>query len=285
MFDAIKTNFQSTRKLPGALTSHDLLKSLALILMFVDHIGYFFFPEEQWFRVVGRLSVPIWFYLIGFADTRFVQSSIWLGAAVVVLSTVIAGEFILPLNILLMLAIARLWIDRIMAGALKSYEAFAGMFFLLFFLSLPTMLLFEYGTMGVMFTVLGYLRHHKDGLRIKPIALFGFVFGTSLFYAVVSGILIPSLNGSQALFLFGGVFALVAILFCFKSHVFEGISEKFGVLILPFKIMGRHTLVIYVVHLIVLRAIMLVVGDERFGFLQAEIMPPALMQIVRSFLG
>ncbi len=281
----LKTFFRCRKGISENLTSHDLLKSLALLLMIVDHVGYFFFPEESWFRVIGRLSVPIWFFLIGYADKRHVQSGIWIGALLIVLSTLFAGEFVFPLNILFMLALARLWVDRIMARALQSYEAFAGMFFLLFFLSFPTMLLFEYGTMGVMFTVFGYLRRHKEALTIKPVALFGFLGGIYVFYAVVSSLLIAKLDASQALFLFDGVFLLMIILFIFKPYEFKSFPKQFDVLLKPFKIMGRHTLLIYVFHLIVLRGVMLVLGDERFGIFEAEIMPPAFLQIIHGFIG
>lgn len=272
-------------KISENLTSHDLLKSLALILMVVDHIGYFYFSEESWFRVIGRLSVPIWFFLIGYANTRQVQSVIWIGAIVVALSAVVSGEFIFPLNILFSLALARLWIDRIMVGALQSYESFAGMFFLLFFLSFPSMLMFEYGTMGFMFAAMGYLRQHKEGLTINRFALFGFVAAVSVFYAVVSGLLVVDLDQMQMWFLCGGVFALSALLFVFEGHEFKVISKSFGCLVKPFQIMGRHTLFIYVVHLVIFRGIVLFLDDDRFGLFEVEIMPPVFAQIIRGFIG
>jgi len=272
-------------KITRHLTSFDLLKSLALILMIVDHVGYFFFPEEAWFRVIGRLSVPIWFFLIGYANTRQVQSVIWTGAIVVALSSVISGEFILPLNILFALACARLWIDRIMAGALQSYESFAGMFFLLFFLSLPTMFLFEYGTMAFMFTVLGYLRQHKDGLNLNRFALFGFIAAVLIFYTVVSGLLVSGLSQSQLWFLIAGMVGLSALLFVFEGREYAGISKTLGPVIKPFQIMGRHTLIVYVVHLLVFRGIVLFSDDDRFGFFEVEIMPPVFAQIIHGFIG
>lgn len=278
LFPANKTRTQ-------CLTSYDLLKSLALILMVVDHIGYFFFPEETWFRVMGRLSVPIWFFLIGFSDTRQIQPTIWLGAIAVAVSAVLTGEYILPLNILFTLALVRLWIDGLMVGTLRSYEGFAGMFFLLFFLSFPSMLFAEYGTMGMMFAVFGYLRKHKENLSINRFALFGFLGAVSVFYIGVSGALIDDLSYPQMFTLIGGVFVLMTLLFNFKNHVFEGISQKLGVVLLPLKIMGRHTLLIYALHIIVLRFVMLAIGDERFGFLEFKIMPPAFLKILQAFLG
>ena len=66
------------QSLPKELTSYDLLKSLAVILMICDHIGYFFFPEEMWFRTLGRLCLPIWFFLIGYARGDEVSKLFWI---------------------------------------------------------------------------------------------------------------------------------------------------------------------------------------------------------------
>lgn len=285
MINAIASLFCPQKPYPKALTSYDLLKSLALILMIVDHIGHFFYPEEAWFRVIGRLSVPIWFYLIGYADSRKVQPAIWIGGLLVVLSAMMAGEYVLPLSILFTLGFARLYIDRIMVGFLRSYEAFAGAFFLLFFLSIPTMLVFEYGALGVFFTVFGYLRKHKDGLTINRFALFGFIIATLLYYSVISSVIVPSLSYPQMFTLLGGIGALGVVFYNFKAIEFTRISTKLGVLLAPFRLMGRHTLFIYVAHLIVFRVIVLVFGDDRFGFFDFEIIPPSFVHLVKVAIG
>ena len=40
------------------------IKLLAAVFMFVDHLGLLFFPYTLWFRVVGRLSMPIFAFAI-----------------------------------------------------------------------------------------------------------------------------------------------------------------------------------------------------------------------------
>ena len=285
IFSFSKRLFSREQSLPSALTSYDLLKSLALMLMFVDHAGHFFFPDEEWFRVIGRLSVPIWFFLIGYANTRQVQGVIWLGWFVVALSVLVSGYYILPLNILFTLALARLWIDRLMVGALQSYESFAGMFFILFFLSFPSIMLFEYGTLGMMFTVYGYMRRHKEGLTIKPLAYFGFLFAIGVCYFLFSGLGISQLSVEQMVVLLGGIFGLMTGLFFFKPVTFPKASTAVGTLLLPVKFMGRHTLLIYVGHLVVLNLLMVFIGDERYGFGQVQILAPSLNQIIHAAFG
>ena len=48
------------------------LKIIALIFMVIDHIGLFFTNSPIWFRYIGRLSAPLFFYcmVIGFSYTK-----------------------------------------------------------------------------------------------------------------------------------------------------------------------------------------------------------------------
>ena len=40
------------------------LKSIAALIMVIDHIGYMFFPKVIWIRKVGRLSFPIFAFCV-----------------------------------------------------------------------------------------------------------------------------------------------------------------------------------------------------------------------------
>ena len=48
------------------------LKSIAALIMVIDHIGYMFFPKVIWIRKVGRLSFPIFAFFVaeGFFYTK-----------------------------------------------------------------------------------------------------------------------------------------------------------------------------------------------------------------------
>jgi peptidoglycan/LPS O-acetylase OafA/YrhL len=86
----------------------DWLKTAAIILVMVDHIGYFFIRDDQWWSVFGRLAAPTFFYLIGYAHTRSVPFHwIWLGIILTLLESWNAdGSWVSP-NILLSLALIR----------------------------------------------------------------------------------------------------------------------------------------------------------------------------------
>ncbi|MEP0945691.1 MULTISPECIES: TraX family protein [Cyanophyceae] len=58
---------------PKGLTSYQI-KVLAAVTMLVDHIGVVFFPEAIAFRIIGRISFPlfIWLLVQGEAHTKHV---------------------------------------------------------------------------------------------------------------------------------------------------------------------------------------------------------------------
>lgn len=55
----------------SGLTSYHL-KLIAALTMVIDHVGYVFYPEVEWLRVVGRVSFPlfVWLLVQGESHTR-----------------------------------------------------------------------------------------------------------------------------------------------------------------------------------------------------------------------
>ena len=160
------------------LTSYDLLKALAVILMIVDHVGVYFYPEDQWFRVFGRMCVPIWFFLIGFARARDIPKIMWIGGAVLALSAFAAGQAVFPLPILFTLAVVRYFIDPVMGRALRMPQTLVGMFFVLFFLSLHSAAVLEYGVLGLLLAMFGFICRHRGQIATLNrwvLRIFGFV--------------------------------------------------------------------------------------------------------------
>ena len=99
---------RSTRP-PPAVDNTDWLKAAAIVLVSVDHFGYFFMEDDIWWSAFGRLAAPIFFFLLGFAQARTVPLRwIWLGVVLTLLESWNADwTWVVP-NILLSLALIRI---------------------------------------------------------------------------------------------------------------------------------------------------------------------------------
>lgn len=264
------------------LTSYDVLKTLAVLLMVADHIGYYFYPEQMWWRVFGRLCVPVWFFLIGYAGTRPVPKAFWIGGAVLALANIVMGGYVFPLSILFGLSLARLWIDGIMRRALHGYEAFSGMVFMMILLAYPAGALVEYGTIGALFAMLGFIHGRKEAMRIGFWPLMGFIAVSAFAYAVSQLALFPTLTGGQFLVFCAGLAVIMIWLFHFSPRIFPRFSRIGGPVLPILKLTGRHTLAIYVLHILLFKACAMLLRPEAFSFLSFSWMPPGSLSLFLS---
>ena len=255
------------KNLPKELTSYDLIKSLAVILMICDHVGFIFFPEEMWFRTLGRLCLPIWFFLIGYARESEIPKSFWIGGGIVAASSLIAGQFLLPMNILFTIIFLRLYRDKVARYSLASPQALRGMFFILFLSSFPSSVLFEYGSLAV------YERVERKYILMYVVVAFFTTY-------IMQGIAMPYLTGAQAWVLTLGYAFMGGILWHFKPVAFTDARRYMaGSFIKIFQFLGRWTLEIYVVHIVALRIAAMILFPERFSFLGWQIVDPNVFSI------
>ena len=87
----------------------DWLKIAAIILVAIDHFGYFFIENADWWSVFGRLAAPPFFFLLGYARTRTVPLYwIWVGVILTLLDSWNTGWAWVAPNILLSFALIRI---------------------------------------------------------------------------------------------------------------------------------------------------------------------------------
>lgn len=248
------------KKLPVNLTIYDFFKTVAVILMLVDHFGYYFYPDELWFRVIGRLCVPIWFFLIGFANSRDLSAKLWIGGIILVIANIPTGQSILPLNILFTMIFVRLVLDHIMAHAVKGQNEFWAMNVMLILLAVPSFYVTEYGTQAIIMAMYGWLiRHRNDESLLPNMLLHHSAFALISF--VVIQTLIFGFNDPQLMALQIGIFAVMGMLYFFKPAEFPALTKKLPApVIFFFKLGGRKTLEIYVFHLVLFKALSIPLG-------------------------
>lgn len=253
--------------LPKDLTSYDFFKTFAVILMLVDHIGFYFFPENLWWRVFGRMCVPVWFFLIGYAQSRDLSPRLWIGAALLVAGNFIAGMSIVPLNILATMIAVRLIIDPLMKHTLRKPSAFWAVMTMMMFLIIPSGVATEYGTQAVIMAVYGYLLRHRDELpdaqkfitQYMVFAMVSFVVFQFFVFLFPEPLFIT---------LCFGIMAVMGALYFFRPVTFPKLTQAMpGPFVWLFRLMGRRTLEIYVFHLLLFKGLALWLEPDRFVLL------------------
>lgn len=98
-----------SKDVPSAIDNTDWLKIAAIILVSVDHFGYFFMEDDSWWSAFGRFAAPVFFFLMGYAQTRTVPLYwIWLGIILTLLDSWNADWTWMAPNIFLSFTLIRL---------------------------------------------------------------------------------------------------------------------------------------------------------------------------------
>ena len=165
--DYAATSVRSTH----SVDQTDWLKTVAIILVLVDHIGYFFIEDDLWWSVFGRLAAPTFFFLLGYAKSRGVPRNwIWLGLGLTLLDVWHnEWKWVAP-NILLSFALIRL--GRPYAQGLLERHGWVGFALLaaLLFALLPvTAQVVDYGAEGWLWALFGLSqRRYVDHKSVQP---------------------------------------------------------------------------------------------------------------------
>lgn len=238
-------NLLRHREFGDVITSYDLLKTFAIVFMIVDHIGAYILLDNDILRVLGRLCVPVWFFLIGYANTRDIPRDWLIGALILIASTLALEERILPVNIILTMIILRLIIDHIAPLFMKNLPNFIALTVLCGFLSLIAGKLTDYGTLAIPLAMLGYAAR-RGQLGWPHLLAAGYVF-----YAAQI-IMFDFTPFEKQLLL-----ALLPLPFLL-CYVFKPLTLGMnppGIVRFPLQLMGRRTLEIYVGHIILFQLV------------------------------
>ncbi len=183
------------------------LKIIAMITMTCDHVGMQLFPQLLWLRMIGRLAMPIYAYMIaeGCRHTRdrkkYLLRLFGLGALCQVVYFVAMGSLYQCILITFSLSVLLICAaDSVRAG--HSWGVFAGTTVAVFFLCtiLPDLLSgtdfdIDYGLQGVLLPVLIYEGGTK-GLLIG-LALVALQYGGVQWLAFLAVPLLLLYNGQR----------------------------------------------------------------------------------------
>jgi TraX protein len=223
------------------LNSHDLLKFVAIILMIIDHVGYYLFPDHLWFRVIGRMCIPIWFFLIGYSRPKeFSWVLIYIGTALTLFKYLTIGDSV-PLNIFFTLSITRAFILFLEQKEISNLElAFYTSILVLW--TFPTIFMFEYGPIGALFSLAAFYQkkntHRETTYILWTIALMNFLVVQSSIF---------SFSYVQVTALILGCSLVIIALNFYNFKKFYIINPLSNVI----RYIGRNAIYIYPLHIII----------------------------------
>lgn len=229
------------------LNSWDIVKIIGLLLMFLDHAGAYFLTQEQWLRAIGRGSAPIFLFLAGYAASYRFSRELLVLAALMTLSNFLMGIYTHALNILVTILLSRgilMWWEKRRRRIEKPLE-----WFIVSVVFLPlTLVLFQYGTFGLLFAVSGYMKARQQYYMQRTRLLF--LVSTFVLYALTFTIIfdlgLPAL--AVMLLTLAAVFALLWRMDIHPVNTTRWPSGAVGFL----KLCSRYSAYIYAFHLIVI---------------------------------
>ena len=185
------------------------LKLIALVTMIIDHVGAIFFPQFIWLRYIGRLSMPIYAFLLvqGYMHTRnFNRYALRMGIfallSEVPYDLLFQGTWLgfQRQNILFTFLTARFAMELLDASAKgRNNFMFIGAVILTI---LPYFLHFSYGVYGVLTVLCFYLFQKYRG--IDAVAFAALTYGqytqdgnTTQLYAIAAAIPVLLYNGKR----------------------------------------------------------------------------------------
>ncbi len=233
-FDLLKLRY-------GPLNTFDIAKTVALILMLIDHIGAYFFPYDLHFRAIGRGACIVFFFITGYNNSYKIKFDLVLLAMLLTFIHHYYGHRFFHMDILVSFIIIKALLQLLdkYSANLKTYD-YVAIILLLVYLY-PTTYIIEYGNFGMMYAFLGYAfrRNIFSSITLKCLLAI-----TSMSYLVYE-----SLNFSFA------IDEIIAASIC-VSIITAGISYfrskplSLGLINPLILLCGRNILYLYILHII-----------------------------------
>ena len=190
----------------------NLLKLIAVISMTLDHIGVMLLPRWTVLRILGRLALPIYAYMIA-EGCRHTRNRKRYFLRIAGLAAVCQGAYFFAMGSLYMSILVTFSLSILLIGAIEAYQkkrdrvsqilAFLSLLTVFFLcVALPELLkgtdfAIDYGIAGVLLPVLVYFGSEKTKYLTAGLILLGFGYGGIQWAALAAVPLLGMYNGQR----------------------------------------------------------------------------------------
>ena len=196
--------------------NRNALKIIAVVSMLIDHIGWQFFPDAIWLRIIGRIAFPIFAFFIaqGMFYTRsrkkYILNMLWIGLVSQVPYTFLSSRMY-NLNIMFSFIIAALiivLIEELKKKPNVGYSILLGIIFVVAEL-LSAFSILSYGILGVLLVLCFYFIKSKGWsfavaavlivlMTVKDVLRSGFAFDNIIqIFSLLSLTILLLYNGGK----------------------------------------------------------------------------------------
>jgi hypothetical protein len=232
-----------------SINSYDIAKFLAIFLMVIDHLGYFFFTEYPLLRGVGRAAFPLFFFLIGYNFKDKLYYNLFVIGSIITVYRYLLTDFT-TLDILISAFITQYFLKLIIK---KNYLTKNNLYVILLAVAIwqiPSQFVFMYGFTCLLFAVAGYTLKNQAQLNVSKQTINIFII-SSLLINYFSQVFFFGYKGDDLAIFACSFFLSSAILFAyftsFKIYDVQIESKKLRNSIL---FMARNSMFIYWFHLV-----------------------------------
>lgn len=164
----------------------DFLKVIAIIVMIIDHVGLYFFPEQEMMRLIGRSAMPIFCFFAGYNFKAKPNLKVLLYGLLLYLTNIIVHWQFLTTNILISIFLGQCYLC-LFQNQLKGFYSSYCHVIVLCLLWPFTWFLVDYGSLVIALMVLGYTAK-QDKINSKLTVLISVILSVyhtlATFYAV-----------------------------------------------------------------------------------------------------
>ncbi len=175
-----------------------------------------------------------------------------------------SGMAVFPLNVLFTIIVIRMFIDWVAERVFKDVEWAVYILISLIFLAVFTIFFFEYGTISFLFAILGYAVRNRQKIAWKNYGLYIYTLFSFVMFSIYTELSFGFDILQLIVFAIGTLFVLYVLL-NFKRKIYKEYTRKVPqIFVFLIQIMGRHTLLLYVIHLALFKIYAVYSGDPRF---------------------
>ncbi len=163
-----------------------LLQLVAIITMFIDHIGIVFFPSQIWLRVVGRMAFPLFCYNI-VRGLDYTKNPLRYALRLLVFALISQYPYMLALSheVFELNVIFTLLLGMLSIWGIKIRKRYSHILVPIICLTISALLTMDYGFRGVLLIIFMYLCRKNAGAFAAMFISFCLYWGANS-YSVVN---------------------------------------------------------------------------------------------------